>query len=85
MKDYQMKVRSRLLANKIKKNEEDHLNIQFIASMLPTATDMHKFTKIMAKDQVFENKEGFKVVTKIRTYKDKERLEYLLNNKLSDV
>lgn len=50
MKDYQMKVRSRLLANKIKKNEEDHLNIQFIASMLPTATDMHKFTKIMAKD-----------------------------------
>ena len=51
--------------------------------MLPTAIDMHKFTKIMEKDKVFESPDGFKVVTAIRTFKDKERLDYLLNNKLS--
>ncbi len=53
--------------------------------MLPTAMDMHKFTKIMTKDEVFENKEGYKVVSKIRTQRDKERLDYLLNNKLSAI
>ncbi len=59
--------------------------MQFIASMLPTAMDMHKFTKIMTKDEVFENKEGYKVVSTIRTQSDKERLDYLLNNKLSAI
>lgn len=37
----------------------------------------------MTKDKAFESETGYKVVTAIRTFKDKERLEYLLNNKLS--
>jgi len=53
--------------------------------MLPTAMDMHKFTRIMTKDKAFENENGYKVVTAIRTFKDKERLQYLLNNRLSAV
>lgn len=52
--------------------------------MLPKALDMHKFTKIMTKE-VFEKQNGYKVVTAIRKNKDKERLEYLLNNKLSAI
>jgi hypothetical protein len=61
------------------------MNVQLIASMLPTAMDMHKFTRIMTKDKVFESDTGYKVVTSIRTFKDKERLDYLLNNKLSAI
>jgi hypothetical protein len=53
--------------------------------MLPTAMDMHKFTRIMTKDKAFENENGYKVVTAIRTFKDKERLNYLLSNRLSGI
>jgi hypothetical protein len=53
--------------------------------MLPSALDMHKFVKYMRKDKVFESTNGYKVVSNIRTHKDLERLEYLLNNELSAV
>ena len=53
--------------------------------MLPSAMEMHKFTNIMQKDQVFESPTGYKVVSAIRSFKDKERLDYLLTNKLSAV
>jgi hypothetical protein len=36
----------------------------------------------MQKDRVLEEPRAYKVVTSIRTFKDKERLQYLLNNKL---
>lgn len=39
----------------------------------------------MQKDKVFESRNGYRVVTAIRTFKDQERLDYLLNNKLSSV
>jgi len=51
--------------------------------MQPTAMEMHKFSRIMTKDKAFEKESNYKVVTAIRTFKDKERLHYLLNNRLS--
>jgi len=51
--------------------------------MLPSALDMHKFIKYMKRDKVFESETGFKIVSKIKTHKDKERLDYLLNYNLS--
>ncbi len=65
--------------------KHEQLHIELIASMLPTAMDMHKFNRIMTKDNAFEKESGYKVVTAIRTFKDKERLHYLLNNRLSAV
>lgn len=82
-RQYQSKVRERL--RKQKQDEErisDH-TVQYVASMLPTAMEMHRFIKFMRKDKVFESNNGFKIVSQIRTHKDQERLEYLLNNKLS--
>lgn len=58
-------------------------NVQYIASMLPSAIEMHKFVKYMKKDKVFESETGFKIVSQIRRRKDQDRLEYLLNYKLS--
>lgn len=59
------------------------MSIKFIASMLPSALEMHKFTNMMQKDRALENPRAYKVVTSIRTFKDRERLQYLLNNKLN--
>lgn len=67
----------------VEKSEQQHIDL--IASMQPTAMDMHKFTRIMTKDKAFEKESNYKVVTAIRTFKDKERLQYLLNNRLSAV
>ena len=67
----------------MEKIEQQHIDL--IASMQPTAMDMHKFTRIMTKDKAFEKESNYKVVTAIRTFKDKERLQYLLNNRLSAV
>lgn len=39
------------------------MKVDFIASMLPSALEMHKFTKIMNKDKVYESRNGYKVVT----------------------
>jgi len=39
----------------------------------------------MQKDKVFESENGYRIATKIRTYKDKDRVKYLLNNKLSGI
>ncbi len=75
----------RIRERKREKERDFDLRIELIADMLPTAMDMHKFTRIMTKDKAFENESGYKVVTAIRTFKDKERLQYLLNNKLSAV
>lgn len=51
--------------------------------MLPSAMEMHRFIKFMRKDKVFESDTGFRIVSQIRTHKDKERLEFLMNHKLS--
>lgn len=59
--------------------------MDLIASMQPTAMEMHKFTRMMNQDKAFEKESNYKVVTAIRTFKDKERLHYLLNNRLSAV
>jgi hypothetical protein len=37
----------------------------------------------MKKDKVFESEHGYRIVSQIRRHKTKERLEFLLNNKLS--
>lgn len=57
--------------------------MNFIASMLPNALEIHKFTSIMQKDRALEEPRAYKIVSSIRTFKDKERLHYLLNNKLN--
>ncbi len=57
--------------------------MQYLASMQPNAVDMYKFSKIMEKDKVFERDTGYEIVSKVRSHKDKERLEYLLNYNLS--
>ena len=67
----------------MERNEQLHIDL--IASMQPTAMEMHKFTRMMNKDKAFEKESNYKVVTAIRTFKDKERLHYLLNNRLSAV
>eukprot|EP00347_Sterkiella_histriomuscorum_P014413 403360960 len=83
VKDYQEEVRRRLRDKKHYEESQQEHRVAYIASMLPSALDMHKFIKVMKKDKVFESDTGFKIVTKIKTHKDKERLEYLLNYKLS--
>ncbi|TNV81504.1 hypothetical protein FGO68_gene17176 [Halteria grandinella] len=82
---YQKQVRDRIKVKKVLSEREEEVNVKFIASMLPSALEMHKFTNIMTKDKAFSNDRNFKVVSAIRTYKDSERLEYLLNNKLSAI
>ena len=54
-----------------------------MASMLPSALDMHKFERFMKKDEIFENPNGYKIVSKVRSFKEKERIEYLLSTNLS--
>jgi len=84
-KQYQEEVQRRIRVRKRETDRQHDLHIEFITSMLPTAMDMHKFTRIMTKDKAFENENGYKVVTAIRTFKDKERLNYLLSNRLSGI
>jgi hypothetical protein len=72
------------LKHKVSQQARDqNQKVEYMASMLPTANSMHKFLKCMKRDEVFERPDGYKIVTQIRTNKDKERLEYLLNFKLS--
>ena len=73
-KTYQSVVQHRLKSQRSKEQEHEDLSIKFIASMLPTAMEMHKFTNIMQKDRALEEPRAYKVVTSIRTFKDKERL-----------
>jgi len=75
-------VKNRLKTLRSKEQETEDMSIKFIASMLPSAMEMHKFTNMMQKDKVLEDPRAYKVVTSIRTFKDRERLQYLLNNKL---
>jgi len=84
-KVYQREVKMRILKRKQDVEKNEQLHIDLIASMQPTAMEMHKFSRIMTKDKAFENESNYKVVTAIRTFKDKERLHYLLNNRLSGV
>lgn len=78
-KDYQKEVKRRLREKKLQ--EETHIenSLEYMASMLPSAIEMHKFIKIMSKHQ-FEHEGSYKIATKIQTFRDKERLEFLLNN-----
>jgi hypothetical protein len=46
------------------------MNVQYIASMLPSASDMHRFVNVMRKDKVFEATNGYTIVSQIRTHKD---------------
>ena len=84
-KVYQREVQIRIFKRKQDVEKNEQLHIDLIASMQPTAMEMHKFSRIMTKDKAFENESNYKVVTAIRTFKDKERLHYLLNNRLSGV
>ena len=84
-KVYQREVQMRILKRKQDVEKNEQLHIDLIASMQPTAMEMHKFSRIMTKDKAFEKESNYKVVTAIRTFKDKERLHYLLNNRLSGV
>jgi len=72
-----------LKTDRDKLRHHEDLSVKFIASMMPTALEMHKFTNIMQKNRAMEEPRAYKVVTAIRSFKDKERLEYLLNNKLN--
>ncbi|CDW80784.1 UNKNOWN [Stylonychia lemnae] len=83
VKDYQTQVIDRLRTSKSKKERDIEANVQYMASLQPTAIGMHRFTKVMRKDKVFESQNGYKIVSKIQTHKDKERVEYLLNFDLS--
>jgi hypothetical protein len=78
-------VRQRLKEIKDEEQKTEDMSIQFIASMLPSAMEMHKFTSLMLKDKEFQSSNNYKVVTAIRTFKDQERLDYLLNNRLSAI
>ena len=82
-RNYQEEVRRRLRDKKLNEEKQMEYNVQYMASMLPSAMGMHQFIKVMKKDQVFESARGYKIVSQIRKNKDKERLEYLLTNKLS--
>ena len=82
-RNYQEEVRRRLRDKKQAEEQKVYYNVQYMASMLPSALSMHKFIKVMKKDQVFETQKGYKIVSQIRKNKDKERLDFLLSNKLS--
>lgn len=84
-RNYQEEVRRRLRDAKTHEEQQQEYKVQYIASMLPSAMEMHRFIKFMRKDKVFESglNNGYTIVSQIRTNKDQERLEYLLNNKLS--
>ena len=84
MRGYHEEVRRRIRDRRRGTERRQELEIELIASMLPTAMDMHKFTRIMTKDKAFEHESGYKIVTAIRTFKDKERLKFLLNNNLTN-
>ncbi len=84
VQSYQQKVKKRLFDKKKHEEHKTHVNVQYMASMLPTAMEMHQFIKVMKKDEIFENQnKGFKIVSQIRSHRDKERLEYLLSTNLS--
>ena len=82
-RDYQAEVRRRIRDKKLSEERQTEFNMHYIASMLPSAMEMHKFVRFLSKDTIFESNNAYKIVTHIRTHKDKERLEYLLNYKLS--
>jgi len=50
-----LEVQRRIRERKREKERDFDLRIELIADMLPTAMDMHKFTRIMTKDKAFEN------------------------------
>jgi hypothetical protein len=56
-------VRRRLRDKKVKEELKMEHNVQYIASMLPSAMEMHRFIKVMKRDKVFESDTGFKIVS----------------------
>jgi hypothetical protein len=69
--------------DKNQKQEEIHTtaNMKYVASMMPSALEMHKFMNFMKKDPLFEDRTAYKIVTGIQTQRDKERLEFIINTK----
>jgi hypothetical protein len=65
VRDYQEEVRKRLREKKFTEERLQEHNVAYIASMLPSAQDMHKFMKYMKRDKVFESDTGYKIVSKI--------------------
>ena len=71
---YQARVRTRIRDRMQTEEQDREFNVKYISSMLPSALEMHKFMRFMNKDKIFESKSGHRIVSNIRTYKDKERL-----------
>ncbi|CDW84316.1 UNKNOWN [Stylonychia lemnae] len=84
IRNYQEEVRRRLRDKKYEDERQQEFRVAYISTMLPSALEMHKFIKIMKKDKVFESETGFKIVSQIKTHKEKERIEYLMKYKLSE-
>ena len=83
-RDYQQEVKIRLREKKHREETIIEKNLEYMATMLPSALEMHKFIKIMTKDPIFENEKSYKIASQIHKFKDKERLDYLLNNNLTN-
>ena len=83
MKRYQGQVVERLKKRKHESERKMEAEVHYLSSMMPTALGMYKFEKLMEKNKAFESALGHKIVSKIQHRRDEERLEYLLNNKLS--
>lgn len=49
-REYQAKVRQRLRDQKIDRERQLEHNVAYMATMLPSAMDMHRFIKQMRKD-----------------------------------
>lgn len=47
VREYQEEVRKRLKDKKAELKKQEYLNVQYIASMLPSALDMHRFIKLL--------------------------------------
>eukprot|EP00347_Sterkiella_histriomuscorum_P022627 403337769 len=80
---YQAEVVQRIKDSKRETEKKHEAEVAYIAAMMPTALGMYKFEKIMKKNKAFESQTGYQIVSKIQHRRDHERLEYLLNNKLS--
>jgi len=81
--EYQNKVKRRLREKRSHEENVRNARVKYIAQMMPTAMDMHRFMKIMKKDEIFENPRAYKIVSKVDSYPDRERVAYLMEHKLS--
>lgn len=59
------------------------MQVDYMASMLQSGSDMHRFFSLMSKHEVYENPKSYKIYSHIDSFPDQERIRNILAAKRS--